>query len=298
MTRSSDARADADDLVGGAVALGELFAVRSYLYALFQKLLATAPDQATLDALQAEATRQALGVYIDDCIPIRGFLSFIGELAELDQAKLLEDARDEYTRIFIGPGSLPAPAFESPYLTNDETIFQTNTIAVRQLYHEKGWEAKREMRVPDDSIALMCDFIAQLGTQDYHLILADDRTALSENLRFEQTFVHAHMNDWFQSFAEGTRNQRIVVIYPQILEALSEFTKQDEVFLGEAAYWIERHAIRPENRSTLLLARSLEEDDLARMILDAHAKLERVRPYGIEDGELRERRSPLSTAQI
>ena len=75
---------------------------------------------------------------------MRGFAAFLEALAAReDRAALLDAARDEYTRLFVGPGALPAPTWESPDLTKEPTLFQENTLAVRAAYRAHGVEPKR-----------------------------------------------------------------------------------------------------------------------------------------------------------
>ena len=152
----------ADEARERAAGLEELLRARAYLFELFHKLTGAAPDAEVLDALLGEATAACAGAYAEDDETMAGFARFLRELAAReDRTGLLDAARDEYTRLFVGPAALPAPVWESPYRTKELTLFQENTLSVRAAYRAHGLEPKRVQRVPDDHVALVCGFMAR-----------------------------------------------------------------------------------------------------------------------------------------
>ena len=122
------------DPTGESVALEALLLARARLYALFHKLFGAAPDAAVLEALLGGATADAVDEYAEDDETMRGFGRFLSELAAVEgRAALLEAARDEYVRLLVGPGALPAIPWEAPYRTGEPTVFQEGTLAVRRV---------------------------------------------------------------------------------------------------------------------------------------------------------------------
>ncbi|WP_417134198.1 TorD/DmsD family molecular chaperone [Rubneribacter badeniensis] len=265
-----------------AVALEELLAARRYAYALFHKLLGAAPDAGVLDALLGEAAASAVAAYAEDDETMRGFGRFLGELASRkDRAALLEAARDEYTRLFVGPGAVPAPACKSPYLAKDPALFQEGTLEVRAAYRARGLEPKRLQRVPDDHVALLCAFMALRAKAALSDLRGGYAAALAAELRDELTFLRAHLAGWVGEFARALRASKKAVLYPQLVEAFAAFVSIDAVFLTEAAYWAEG-----ADALAALAAHEGERVAFAARIEDALAELEAVRPFGIEDYEL------------
>ena len=113
------------DPAGESVAHEALLLARARLYALFHKLFGAAPDAAAIEALLGEATADAVDEYAEDDETMRGFGRFLSELAAVEgRAALLEAARDEYVRLLVGPGALPAIPWEAPYRTGEPTVFQ------------------------------------------------------------------------------------------------------------------------------------------------------------------------------
>lgn len=270
-----------------AFALEELLLFRAYLYTLFHKLLGAAPDAAALDALLGRETAEVAGAYAEDDATMRGFGRFLqGLAAREDRAALLDEARDEHVRLFVGPGPLPAFSWESPYRTHEPSLFQESTLAVRAAYRAHGLEPKRLARVPDDHAALLCAYVARRAAVALAALHTGDAAALAVELRDEEVFAAAHLTSWLDAFAQAARRSRTAVLYPQLIEALAAFARVDAVFLAEASYWAEGLDAEgvpvgaPDVRRGSAEARALEA---AR---EALAALEALRPYGIEDYEL------------
>ena len=111
-------RAEAKARAAEALALGELLACRAYLYELFRKLFGGEPDAELLDVLLGAVTADAVDAYAADDETMAALQRFLAGLAAREHRPvLLEEAHDEYMRLFIGPGTLPTLPWESPYRT-------------------------------------------------------------------------------------------------------------------------------------------------------------------------------------
>lgn len=270
-----------------AVGLESLLHSRAYLYTLFHKLFGATPNTEVLDALLGNDAADAVGAYVDDDVTMQGLHRFLYESASRgDQAQLLEQVRCEYTRLFIGTGALPAPAWESPYRTNEHTLFQENTLAVRAVYRAHGLEPKRMQRVPDDHVALMCSFMAVRAGAVLDDLRTGDSTAFAAELRDQLSFVNGHLKSWLGMFAKEARASKTAVLYPQLLEAAAAFVTVDAVFLAEAAYWAESLAEASTDAQGIGVQPSIAEAKTFEGKREALAALEVLRPFGIEDYEL------------
>lgn len=260
--------------------LQALLVARAYLYELFHKLLGGAPDDDVLEALLSGMTADAFEEFAGASDELRVLGGFLGGLRAEGRADLLERAKGEYTRVFIGPGALPASPYESPYTgAHDMSLFQENTLAVRSAYRESGLKARREQAVPDDHVSLLCAFMAARAKRVLDAFCAGGREGVACELRDQGAFVQAHLASWVGVFAASVRNSKAAaaaVLYPQMLEALEAFVRADVAFLTEAAYWAERQ----DEARAVALAPELAQ------IAAALEALEALRPFGIQDNEL------------
>ena len=263
-----------------ALQLEALLLARAHLYELFNKLLGGTPDDRVLDALLDGATADVVEEFSGHSPQLQALKGMLVQLRGLDRGELLDAARDEYTRVLIGPANLPASPYESPYQgAHDMALFQENTVAVRREYHARGLRARREQAVPDDHVALMCAFMAEMGVRALEALRAGDASALAACLRDQEAFQTAHMGEWLDVYAASVRNSKAGaqhVLYPQMIEALAAFVKADADFLAESAYWAEAQEDAPATGVAPELAAAQEA-------LDA---LRELRPFGIQDNEL------------
>ena len=202
------------------------------------------------------------------------------------RAALLEAARDEYVRLLVGPGALPAIPWEAPYRTGEPTVFQEGTLAVRAAYRARGVQPKKLQRVPDDHVALECAFMALEARRSLAQLIACDVRALAAGLRAQQSFAVEHMAGWLGEYAKGLRRSATAVLYPQAAEALAAFVALDATFLAEAALWAEEVSASGEKFEALGAVAGSPEAQMFAAAEEALAALEQTRPFGIEDYEL------------
>lgn len=266
-----------------ALQLEALLLSRAYLYELFHKLFGGSPDEELLDALLGDIAADAVEEFSGNSVELTAFGSFLAKLKATNREELLDSAKDEYTRVFIGPLALPASPYESPYTgAHDMATFQQNTLVVRELYREQGLQVKRFQAIPDDHVAIMCAFAAEMSERALVALRAGEATELVNVLRSQRAFVSEHLANWLGTFATSVRNSKAgshAVMYPQLIEALHSLAKADVDFLAESAFWTESlsESFKPSDGTEVpgLVA--------AQTALD---KLKSLRPFGIQDNEL------------
>lgn len=264
-----------------AVALEALLVSRAYLYALFHKLLGGRPNAELLDELLGSDMADVVDEYAADDETMAGLGRFLSRLAAReDRAELLDEARDEHMRLFVGPAALPALPWESPYRTKEPSVFQESTLAVRRAYRARGLEPKRIQRVPDDHVALLCAFMEAQASSALAAFRAGDMEGLCDLLRDQQAFAAEHLAGWLPSYARDVRRSKTAVLYPQMIEALAAFVALDVAFAGEGALWA------ASNAGASLAAPGSPEAAAFSRVDAAREGLAELRLQGIEENEL------------
>ncbi|HAL85737.1 MAG TPA: hypothetical protein DCM31_01905 [Deferribacteraceae bacterium] len=109
---------------------------------------------------------------------------------------------DNYNVLFIGPGSLLAPPWESVYTETDRTLFGKSTLNVREMYRKNGLQINKLHKEPDDHIAYECAYMNFLSLKALEAFEKEDREtccALIEDMRL---FYGLHMARWVSEFAD------------------------------------------------------------------------------------------------
>lgn len=119
-----------------------------------------------------------------------------GIAASLQASERGEDLAEDYQRLFVGPGHLLAPPYESVHRTRDRLLFDVPTFEVRAAYNEFGMQAPRLNREPDDHLGLELSFLGSLCNIALDAIDREDRAALQRALAAQRRFLAEHLLPW------------------------------------------------------------------------------------------------------
>ena len=206
-----------------------LLSNRLFLYSLMHKLFGREPDEELLNILTDEHTGEAFGLLSEEEKDIMDRTAvFLGEIREEKQnPAFLEEAKDEYTRLFIGPMSLVAPPWESVYGQKDAMLFQESTLEVRNTYRQYGLIPEGYPHVADDSLALELHFMALLAQRSLDAFYAGKNDDLTADLTGSSDFLKKHLLAWVPKFLERMKGAKTSILYPQMCLVLDEFLRKD-----------------------------------------------------------------------
>ena len=206
-----------------------LLSNRLFLYSLMHKLFGREPDEELLNILTDEHTGEAFALFSEEEKDIMDrTAAFLKEIREEKQnPAFLEEAKDEYTRLFIGPVSLVAPPWESVYGQKDAMLFQESTLEVRNTYRQYGLIPEGYPHVADDSLALELHFMALLAQRGLDAFYAGKNDELTADLTGSSDFLKKHLLVWVPKFLERMKGAKTSILYPQMCLVLDEFLRKD-----------------------------------------------------------------------
>ena len=215
-----------------------LLSNRLFLYSLMHKLFGREPDEELLNILTDEHTGEAFGLLSEEEKDIMDRTAvFLGEIREEKQnPAFLEEAKDEYTRLFIGPMSLVAPPWESVYGQKDAMLFQESTLEVRNTYRQYGLIPEGYPHVADDSLALELHFMALLAQRGLDAFYAGKNDDLTADLTGSSDFLEKHLLVWVPKFLERMKGAKTNILYPQMCLVLDEFLRKDAETVKEVLH--------------------------------------------------------------
>lgn len=105
--------------------------------------------------------------------------------------------QEEYQRLFVGPGPLGAPLWESYYRSKEKLLFEKWTYQIREYYHRFGLQSMKENNEPDDHLLLELEFMVYLSD----LFLEENSNEkMIELITTQITFIENHLLKWIPSF--------------------------------------------------------------------------------------------------
>ncbi|BBB89587.1 MAG TPA: molecular chaperone TorD family protein [Methylomusa anaerophila] len=164
----------------------------------------------------------------------RGVCQVADYLREYDvlNEKIYDRLRWDYTKLFIGPYQLPAPLWESAYLSEERLLFQESTFAVRCAYFQYGFLPRNYRQEADDHLGLELDFMYQLAC------LAREKSnaqspEIREILRDSKLFLKNHLLNWVPALARDIRQHAGTGFYQGMAAILDGYLQIDLEALGE-----------------------------------------------------------------
>lgn len=213
-----------------------ILAVRRYLYEFLQHLFGNEPTAELLDAATSEHTRDTLELFLDEDDSLRSYLDMLAELTRagtIDDAATLDKLKSEYTRLLIGPHELPAPPWESVYLSKERTLFQENTLQVRRTYLQYQFLPVNYPHEADDHLAIELDFMVHLAKLTQEQFEQRNTESTLKLLTDQKVFLEHHLLLWIDDFAEDIQNSKTRHFYPQTAMLTSRILKVDSGILDE-----------------------------------------------------------------
>lgn len=217
------------DLKRDSIAI--LLVNRSYLYRLLQSFFGNEPTLKVLNILYCDHTRTALELLSIEA-GLHGEKDFIKQL-ETNKDDTLEKCCSEYTRLFIGPTTLPAPPWESVYLTKERLIFQESTLKVRQCYLKYNFLPANYRSEADDHLALELDFMANLSQLTESVFQDDKINDVIEILKDQKAFLEQHLLVWVPQFVSELEAATSHPLYREMASVLREFLQADLVVIDQ-----------------------------------------------------------------
>ena len=109
----------------------------------------------------------------------------------------------EYNRLFVGPGRLPAPLYESVWRSEDRLLMQDQTLQVRAIYRRYGLESRYGCSQPDDHVAVELEFYAALQMKALGDLAMGRTGGFAALIQAQQSFFTLHLYPWVPAFCEA-----------------------------------------------------------------------------------------------
>lgn len=206
-------------------------AARHFICKLFGRVFAEEPDACLQELLSSDLTKHALRVVMSVSASDSD-----SEVKECDSLMFsVEDiasiSNSEFTRLFVGPGALPAPPWESVYVSSKRSLFTHDTLKVRMFYKKCGYRIQSETNVPDDHIASELFFMAALAVEELEAREALDNERVDVLIDHQREFLDCHLLRWVDSFAACLAEYNPNSCYAHIASVLTGFLKAYRVSL-------------------------------------------------------------------
>jgi TorA maturation chaperone TorD len=135
--------------------------------------------------------------------------------------------------MFVGPGRVSAPPWESLYRDPERLHFSNDTLAVRAAYGKYDLASTALGREPDDHIGFELDFLRALCESARQKAGSGDEAGLVEILRAQQTFLDEHLLQWAPAWTRDVLQNAETDFYRGMAQLLDAYLRLDRRILEE-----------------------------------------------------------------
>ena len=241
-----------------------MMAGRAYAYRIFHIVFGADPSTEMLRLLGSDMTRQALSLFASESsagstndadrletaspnglgedlahdstrrrMAIKRSLDLCTYLA--DQAgngQRVEELRREHDRTLVLPGLSYVHPWESPYVGKETMLFQPSTLDVRARYATYGYVAKDKGHFPEDHVAMMCDFLAELALRTHDACAREQPDEAQAIVADQASFIENHLLTWLPKFVTKLAEKNQDGTYASFAAALLAFVEDDHAYLA------------------------------------------------------------------
>lgn len=199
----------------------ELMDARWNLYKLLQWLFYAPLDSRSIDSFKQFGNVDSLGELGRGGLLLKEFFT--------SPADLLAE-RVEFSRLFIGPGTLPAPPWESFYTSSEQNLFDEAMYKVREHYHKEDLIYKKENNEPDDHLLLEIEFMLHLISQ---CTKQSEQQQIAHYLKRQSEFLIQHLGRWIKQFGEKLAESTESKLYSGAAYLAADFITNDMQYVKE-----------------------------------------------------------------
>ncbi len=187
----------------------DLLEIRGMIYSFLSSSFLYSPNSDQVKTMIEQQLFEEFPLKIDreefsQGLTLLRFWAKESENQELDDVltQLLED----YSNLFIGPGHLLAPPWESVYLTEERLTFGEPTIEIREFYLRHGLEYTKKNSEPDDHFGLEMEFMSKLITKQIQELQCGQVEETDRLEREQLLFLEKHVMKWVNEFTDDVFN--------------------------------------------------------------------------------------------
>lgn len=220
-----------------------VLANRQFVWGLIARGFAEEPDRAFAEIVASEHAFEEIALVEDEWSEDMAalFNAAVARLGRLPkeaaespeaEADALARAREDYTRIFVGPSTLLASPWETMHTTGKRVLFHRDVLSVRDAYRQAGFLPERYRHVADDSIGLECDFMAKLAADALTAFQKGESERCQDRLLQSLTFLTDHLLRWIDSLADAMETHYGDTFYAAFVRFVVVWCYRDEGLLN------------------------------------------------------------------
>lgn len=139
--------------------------------------------------------------------------------------------KTEFSCLFIGPYTLPAPPYGSVYIEKMRKTMGDSTMDALKRYQAMGVGLADDFREVPDHVTAELEFMFLLIYKEIEWLRSDDPEMVHQMLVHQITFLQDHLNFWIPEFAGLVMAHAGEPFYRLLAKAATIFMAEDQAYL-------------------------------------------------------------------
>ena len=139
----------------------------------------------------------------------------------------LEGFKVEFSKLFVGPYTLPAAPCGSVYLENERKMMGTSTQDVKDRYREAGLDTAKTFKDAPDHISAELEFMYYLIFKEIEAFTNSDIETAIGFIQRQKSFLEDHLLAWVPEFSNSIIENAENPFYPNLARATETFLKEN-----------------------------------------------------------------------
>lgn len=155
---------------------------------------------------------------------------FFEDLRNKDLIDVKNEQRNAYLAtfdVFNKKGRIPAPPWESVYITKDKSMFGEPVFQIRRQLDNFGLEFVNKHKEPEDHIALELEFMSYLIEYTADALQLGNEEQYLKGI-YTQYWLHKeHFYHWIKRFTNDIQSSETSHLYKGVAKLLQSFVEED-----------------------------------------------------------------------
>lgn len=214
------------------VSLIDILKTRSWIYQCIGKGFYDIPSTKELDLIAEQNLFERLIQLGDESEGTKILGKFFAQKPYREK-EYLDKIKEEHYRLFVGPGHVPCPPWESVYVSYEKIIFDENTLAVRQFYRDWNVSIEKLNKEPDDHVGFELQFMGILSERAVTALKKGDIKDVERSLNAQKQFLEGHLLCWIETFCKKVLENTTSLFYKGLAQFTLEFLMTDKDILED-----------------------------------------------------------------
>jgi TorA maturation chaperone TorD len=225
--------------------IAEMSRIRADVYAFLSEAFLEEPDEVTLDRLAERAEADELEFVPEavrdetsnaDAFDGTNLLQEVGhEVRDLDatgREDFLEDLAAEYASLFLTAGAKQVNPYQSFYLGDEGILYQEETLKLKEIMQELGYEGAEENAEPEDHLGNELAFVAYLCRSAARSQEHGEIEYARRYLNLQKQFLEQHLLEWVPDCCADIQENTDSAYFEGIARLTVDFLEQEPAMIS------------------------------------------------------------------